>query len=224
MAIRSPATNRRNAKSKQRPVGRPKGANSEERRGKILDAARQCFSEFGYVSSSNADIARLAGITSGSIYYYFETKRDMFLAAHQEIQDVVVRRCFDSIADHTKLSEAIDSLFDELLQLQIELPSFGKFSAVVRTEAARNPDLYSARQDGEWRTLYSDLAKIGIKSGEIDESNERAMRCVFATLVFGITQHGAEASPNSHREAMRGLKLLLQGNLISAHKDSEKIK
>ena len=215
MAIRSPSARPRNAKTEPRLVGRPKGANSEERRSRILDAARQCFSEYGYAASSNADIAKLAGITAGSIYYYFETKRDMFLAAHQEIQDVVIRRCSESIAGKTRLSEALDALFDELLQLQIELPSFGKFSAVVRTEAARNPGLQGARQDSAWRSLYHDLAKIGINSGEIDESNERAMRCVFATLVFGITQHGAEASPQSHKEAMRGLKLLLQGNLIS---------
>ena len=222
MAIGSSTASRRNTKPKQRLVGRPKGANSEERRSKILDAARYCFSEFGYAASSNADIARLAGITAGSIYYYFETKRDMFLAAHQEIQDVVVRRCFDSISGKTSLSDAIDSLFDELLRLQIEMPSFGKFSAVVRTEAARNPDLQVARQDSAWRSLYSGLAKVGIKSGEIDEANERAMRCVFATLVFGITQHGAEASPESHKEAMRGLKLLLQGLLISPQRKDGK--
>ena len=143
----------------------------------------------------------------------------MFLAAHQETQDIVVRRCCESIAGKTRLSDAIESLFDEMLRIQVEMPSIGKFSAVVRTEAARNPDLQIARQDSEWRSLYSSLAKIGIKSGEINESNERAMRCVFATLVFGITQHGAEASAASHKEAMRGLKLLLQGNLIHVQKD-----
>ena len=221
MAIQSPVARKRNTKTKQRSAGRPKGANSEERRSKILEAARYCFAEFGYAASSNNDIARLADITAGSIYYYFGTKRDMFLAAHQEIQDVVVRRCFDSIAGKQTLSEALDSLLDELLKLQEELPSFGKFSAVVRTEAMRNPDLQIARQDSEWRTLYRNLAKLGVATGEIDEANERAMRCVFATLVFGITQHGAEASHASHKEAMRGLKLLLQGNLVSTQKEDE---
>jgi AcrR family transcriptional regulator len=217
MATKSLNNSRRKEPNKA-PVGRPKGANSKERRQKILDAARYCFAEYGYDASSNSEIGRRAGITAGSIYYYFETKRDMFLTAHQEIQDAVMKRCLASIYGEKKLSAALDSLFDELLQIQIEMPTFGKFSAVVRTEAARHPDLRIAMQDSEWRALYRNLAQLGIKSGEICEANERAVRCVFATLVLGITQHGVEASRSSHLEAMRGLKLLLQGSLVHSTK------
>jgi AcrR family transcriptional regulator len=195
-------------------IGRPKGINSEDTKRKILDAARTCFAEAGYASTSNKNIADKAGITPGSIYHHFDNKADLFLSVHREMQGIVVARCLDAIDGKTTLLDASMALFDALADTQSSLPSYSKFNAVVRTEAARNPDIKVARQDEDWRALYSRLARLGVSTGEIDTANEHAIRTVFATLILGLTHHSAEAPAAAHAESVRGIKLLLQGSLL----------
>ena len=52
----------------------------EDRREQILDAALRIFSRKGFTKATNKDIAHEAGITSGLIYYYFESKEALFNA------------------------------------------------------------------------------------------------------------------------------------------------
>jgi len=49
----------------------------EDRRDQIIDAAMQVFAQKGFTRATNKDIAREAGITSGLIYYYFDSKEDL---------------------------------------------------------------------------------------------------------------------------------------------------
>ncbi|GHO58155.1 TetR/AcrR family transcriptional regulator [Ktedonobacter robiniae] len=52
----------------------------EDRREQILDAAIRVFARKGFRQTINSDIAREAGITSGLIYYYFQSKEEMLQA------------------------------------------------------------------------------------------------------------------------------------------------
>ena len=50
----------------------------------IIDAAFKVFGEIGYEATVIKDIAERAGISSGTIYTYFNDKRDLFRATAQE--------------------------------------------------------------------------------------------------------------------------------------------
>lgn len=54
---------------------------SARKRDAILDAARAVFSRDGYAASSVDDVAVEAGIGKGTIYLYFKSKEDLYLAA-----------------------------------------------------------------------------------------------------------------------------------------------
>src|SRR5581483_8081518 len=47
----------------------------------ILDAARAVFSRDGYAASSVEDVAAEAGIAKGTVYLYFKSKEELYLAA-----------------------------------------------------------------------------------------------------------------------------------------------
>lgn len=47
----------------------------------ILDAARAVFSREGYSESSVEDVAAEAGIAKGTVYLYFKSKEELYLAA-----------------------------------------------------------------------------------------------------------------------------------------------
>lgn len=54
---------------------------TKEKHGAILDAARAVFSRDGYAASSVDDVAAEAGIAKGTVYLYFKSKEDLYLAA-----------------------------------------------------------------------------------------------------------------------------------------------
>lgn len=63
---------------------------AEERRIQILDVAIQEFARDGYTSTGTADIAAAAGIGEPTIYRYFESKQDLYLAALRRSADEVM--------------------------------------------------------------------------------------------------------------------------------------
>lgn len=60
------------------------GGEPLERRQLILNAAAELFSEQGYDRSSIRDIARKVGLLPGSVYHYFPSKDELYLAVHRE--------------------------------------------------------------------------------------------------------------------------------------------
>jgi AcrR family transcriptional regulator len=53
----------------------------QERRQQILKAALTVFSEQGFHASNVSDVAAAAGVSQGTIYWYFDSKEDLFTAA-----------------------------------------------------------------------------------------------------------------------------------------------
>ncbi|MCP4116683.1 MAG: TetR/AcrR family transcriptional regulator [Desulfobacteraceae bacterium] len=64
-----------------------------ETRGKILDAAMRLFSKKGFHSTNTKEIAREAGVATGSFYAYFKDKKSVFLEiykgiSHKQLKDM----------------------------------------------------------------------------------------------------------------------------------------
>jgi AcrR family transcriptional regulator len=59
--------------------GRPPATDSADTKRAILDAARRLFAERGYGAVTNKDVATAAGITTGALYHYVESKLDLYL-------------------------------------------------------------------------------------------------------------------------------------------------
>ncbi len=69
-------------KTKSRKVGRPKDPDLEVRRkAEILDVAAIAFAELGFANAQVQTIAERLGVGNGTIYRYFGTKEQLFLAA-----------------------------------------------------------------------------------------------------------------------------------------------
>src|SRR5688572_2297166 len=68
-------------------------------RDQIIDAARRCFSHYGYAKTTVSDLARAIGFSKAYIYRFFESK--------QAIGEAIVGDCLDEIL--TKVREAVES-------------------------------------------------------------------------------------------------------------------
>jgi len=56
------------------------GRKTEERRAKILNAAKWCFLNFGFGKTSFEDIAKRANLSRTLLYHFFKNKEDIFTA------------------------------------------------------------------------------------------------------------------------------------------------
>ncbi len=57
-----------------------KEAMAKRRKRQILSAAREVFSQKGFAEATTAEIAQQAGVSEGTIYNYFESKRDLLVS------------------------------------------------------------------------------------------------------------------------------------------------
>ncbi len=65
----------------------PKLVDKESKTRKIAQAALTLFSRKGYAATNVGQIAKAAGIGKGTVYEYFKTKADIFVAAIREWTD-----------------------------------------------------------------------------------------------------------------------------------------
>jgi AcrR family transcriptional regulator len=77
----------------------PKQKRAAQTKHNIILAAITLFSKNGYYATNSKEIARQAGVATGSFYAYFKDKREVLYAAF----DYYNRRIFDAITDfHAK--------------------------------------------------------------------------------------------------------------------------
>jgi AcrR family transcriptional regulator len=79
----------------------------QERRQQILEAALAVFSERGFHAANVSDVAAAAGVSQGTIYWYFDSKEELFTAA---ILSFFLRFGQDSLAGLEGQETAADKL------------------------------------------------------------------------------------------------------------------
>jgi AcrR family transcriptional regulator len=128
-------------------AARPKNP-PPDRRQEILDVALRLFSTKGYKATTNAEIAREAGVTSAALYYYFPSKADMFRAAFTERRSAMVGNV-EHTAGHL-LEMKPDVIFPAVLQALSGFVTDERSQAIMRLvllEGPRNPELMDIYQN-----------------------------------------------------------------------------
>ncbi len=83
---------------------RQRGPNiaGEKAKDHLLSVAIAMFGELGYGGVSTRELTKQAGVNQASIYYYFRTKRDVYMAA--------VIKCFEAVdQERSKLLRSIET-------------------------------------------------------------------------------------------------------------------
>jgi AcrR family transcriptional regulator len=68
----------------------PAGAKAEQRIRDILRVGREVFSELGYERATTTEIAQRLGISEGTIFTYFHSKRDLCVRVIQDWYDEII--------------------------------------------------------------------------------------------------------------------------------------
>jgi len=126
---------------RKKPLGRPPASVSAETRSRILAAARDCFARLGYGQTTNKDIANAAGITTGAIYHYYDSKQELFVAVTREVTDLVFSEFESVAADQPTFLDKLRAVLDAASRLHEHDRTLARFSAICPIELQRHPEL-----------------------------------------------------------------------------------
>lgn len=207
------------ATKKTKRLGRPPAAESADTRQRLLDTARQKFAEVGYQLATNKDLADAAGITTGAIYHYFGSKRDLYEAVFDHVEETVYSRYRTVLVPDEGFIASFHRILDEAVSINHDDPSIAQFFVEVQTESARNPELadLALRQARDTATLLGPLVKQGYERGEIaPDVPPRDVTLAMMALLSGIARFSAASGDESVHAAITDvLKRLISGHLFT---------
>src|ERR1700761_3222093 len=76
-----------------RKVEQEDAGRAAARRRQVLAVASELFARQGFEATSIRDIAAAAGMMSGSLYYHFASKEDLYIA----VQDASISKIFNAV-------------------------------------------------------------------------------------------------------------------------------
>ncbi|MDA2894971.1 TetR/AcrR family transcriptional regulator [Mycolicibacterium sp. BiH015] len=81
-----------------------------DRRDQILEAANQCFTQLGIQRTSVQDVARMANVSRGTVYRYFEDRTVLIDAAIEFGAQKFYRLVAEAMADRPTLAEKLGAM------------------------------------------------------------------------------------------------------------------
>lgn len=141
----------------------------DERPEEILDAAQTVFGEVGFARAKIDDVARIAGVSKGTVYLYFDSKDTLF---REMVRAKVVPKLAEAEAlVHTHQGPIRDLLVTITTGMFHRMRDDGlaRISRVVQAEMGNFPELARFYFDEvilRARHLVQQVIDLGIASGE----------------------------------------------------------
>jgi len=154
----------------------------------LLSAALEVFVEHGFAATRLDEVARKAGVSKGTLYLYFESKEELFMAV---VRETIVPNIVHAEKLMTEFQGDTKDLFKEVI-----IHWFGQISSVSMTgicklmfaEAANFPELaqfYHAEVIARSESMMVQLLERGMKSGEFRQLDLTVMpKIIIAPMVM----------------------------------------
>lgn len=98
----------------------------EDKKKKILEAALKLFNENGIDNTSTSQISKEAGVATGTLYLYFETKVDLIMELGTSIQEESLESFLDLIESSVGY-ESLEKFWLERVEWGVNNPDKHKF-------------------------------------------------------------------------------------------------
>ena len=187
-----------------------------ERRAQILRAARAVFIDKGYLAARVEDVAKRANLSKGAVYFYFESKRDLFLAlVHEEHENTY---SFLDVAENDPRPAAVKllDLGQKYLDYFAGLKSPPRFFLMMIEQAIRDDEVREEVQAVHQRFLDQVTRMIaqGVAEGSFRDLDPIAVAQVLKALIDGLAgQSAIGVRPDKERLSTDGIRVLLEGML-----------
>ena len=146
-----------------------------ESRARILDAALKEFSKNGLAGARTDRIASLAGVNKALLYYYFESKENLYLAALEmiatRIRDTTMDLFLSKASAGERILRATLNHFDRILtQHEFQSLMQQEMMRLHKGESGAMPILVK-RVFAPVVSMYQSMVREGIESGELIQAD-----------------------------------------------------
>jgi AcrR family transcriptional regulator len=154
----------------------------------ILQTANRLMMDQGINNTSLNDIAREAGISKGTLHYYYPSKDDLIYDIAQQHFSVVkssVLRWNENVRGQTSFAEILRVVLSSFLEADTrnKLHLYLLQEAVVNNEHIRQRFQESYQ---EWRTLLKEELDLQSEVLGFNESETRALSFIIVAIIDGL--------------------------------------
>ena len=159
-----------------------------ERRQQILEAAMTCFYRKGYYPSSMDDIAAELSFSKALIYYYFKTKRDIFLTILEEWVQASTNAWEMMFSPEDDITAQLRKGLEYGVQLIVQFKDLARIEFEFYAEAGRDVEVRRAIQSlfAKFRAEFKSLLDAGVANGEFRPLNTEALSAVLFGTYEGL--------------------------------------
>lgn len=189
---------------------------ADARRSQIRAAASECFRQHGFHGTSIAQISKVAGMSSGHIYHYFENKEAI-------IADIVAQdltRLLTLTAELRAASDVKAAMIERAVEgVQQNLdPSNAGLQLEVVAEAARNPRIARIVRDADRQcreSLLQTIRTLREAAGHRDSDATLAGMAEAISAMFEGLRIRAIRNPDIDRDVVVQMFRRMVGDLLS---------
>jgi TetR/AcrR family transcriptional regulator len=160
------------------------------RRQLIMNAAQRLFEKKGYESTTVDEIAAEAELGKGTIYSYFKSKDEIYIAILEQGLEILKERVFQVVDGQLSAGETLYALYDTFIQYHRERRDFAEtlFVQVDEQIFLRLGDLVRGlkNKSSEWVELVSGVLQKGIDAGEFIPCDIDRMAKTIIGLILGL--------------------------------------
>jgi AcrR family transcriptional regulator len=166
----------------------PRPSVETERRQQILDAALTCFSRTGYHQTSMDDLAAELPFSKGLLYYYFPTKRDLFVS----LLDNWAERSLQAWESMLSPTEEVVAQICKSIQYGVQLVALSSDLARIEfefySEVGRDADVSEAFRAlfTQFRGRIRSILDSGVRSGSLRPLDTEALSAVLFGAYEGL--------------------------------------
>lgn len=202
----------------------------EARPQELLAAALDLFVERGFAATRLDDVAKMAGVSKGTLYLYFTSKEELFKAVVRENVVPLLGEAEQLMDTHTGSSADLLRGFIMTWWQKIGETKLSGISKLMTAESGNFPEVAQFYHDEvivRCNVFINRMLQRGIDSGEFRAMNvEMANRVIVAPVLmlmlwkhsFGACQ-AEHISPEAYLDCM--IDLLLHGMLAPTNKAGE---
>jgi AcrR family transcriptional regulator len=190
-----------------------------ERRAQILRSARAAFIERGYIAARVEDVAKRAGLSKGAVYFYFSSKRDLFLALVAEEHESTYSFLDSAEEDFRPAAVKLLDLGQKYLNYFAGLKSPPRFFLMMCEMGIRDDEIREECQAVHQRFVdaASRILAQGMSEGSFREADPLAIAQMLKAIIDGMAgQSAIGLRPDRDRLLGDGIQMLLHGILAPA--------
>lgn len=161
----------------------------ENRRKKqIMDAAQAIVVKKGYDQSRMDDIVKIAQLSKGAIYWYYKSKKDVYLSLIDYWFNEYSEGILENFNDSDSASMQLKSLFNYFVDQFQKNPDTFKIMVEFWRTAGLDQDFNDKLQEiySQFLEYIIDIIKNGINNGEFKKVNPRITALSILINIEGI--------------------------------------